>query len=69
MSRAETVELVRRAAGRRVKAKGRRRKVTSRSIRTPSARVTIELRKGEGLAALDDARAALAGEMEGRAAA
>lgn len=69
LSRAETVEVVRRAPGRKAKAKGKARKLTSRVFRTPAGRVTVD--NARGLTpelmrlALDAARAALDAE-EGR---
>ncbi len=66
LSRAETVEAVHRARGRKAKGRGAR-KVTSRVFRSPASRVTVELRKGEGpaliRAALVDALATLDAEQ------
>ena len=74
LSRAETVDVVRRAAGRKPKAKGRGRKLTSRVIRTAAGpRVTVEFARGLTPAlveaALVDALASLRAETEGKAAA
>ena len=59
LSRAETAEVVHRAPGR----KGKARKLTSRTVRTPAGRVTIDNARGLTpelmRAALDAARAAL----------
>lgn len=38
-----------------VEAKGRGRKLTSRVFRTPASRVTVELKKGDGLGAIAEA--------------
>ena len=51
LSRAETVEAVRRASG-TTKGKGRGRNMTSRTFRTPTGKLTVELRKGAGLEAI-----------------
>jgi hypothetical protein len=59
MSRAETVAAVRQATGKPARAKGRGagkgRKLTSRVFRSPTARTTVELRKGAGNEAIRDA--------------
>jgi len=59
LSRAETQEEVRRASGQLAKAKGRGgarvRRLMSRVFRSPASRVTVELRKGEGLGAIAEA--------------
>jgi ParB family chromosome partitioning protein len=70
LSRQETVAAVRRSASKPARAKGRGgkpHKATSRVFRSPTSRVTVELKKGSGdaamLAALREATRVLESEM------